>query len=777
MPSRASSRRVHRLEVHGVVQGVGFRPYVYRLATALGLDGSVCNAGGYVVIDAAGEPGALAALAERLPVEAPPYASVRAVRVSSLGAAEADIVRPGSGFRVVDSVAGGDAAREFPPDLATCTDCLRELFDPADRRYRYPFVNCTNCGPRATIIDALPYDRSSTTMRAFEMCADCLAEYTDPADRRFHAEPIACPACGPRLAWTQVSSGRPARAGSGDAALAAAVDLMAAGGVLALKGLGGYQLVCDATDSDPVERLREGKHRPRKPFAVMVGTAEQADSLAWLTAEERAMMRSVARPIVLTSARAGNSLAAGVHPGTDRVGLFLAYTPLHHLLLRALDRPLVVTSGNLSNEPIAIADEHALVRLRPLVDGFLLHNREIRARYDDSVAHVVGGRPAVLRRARGYAPVPLRLPIPAKRSLLAVGAQLKNTFALASGDRAVLSPHVGDLSDQTAQDAFEAGLTHLCELTGITPQVVAHDLHPGYLSTQFAKRRPEHHRIPVQHHHAHVASCAAEHGITGKFIGIAYDGLGLGDDGTLWGGEVLLADLASYRRFARFGQAPLPGGEAAVRRPARMALGYLLGSELEPDLVRTFTDRLPEREVDVVRRMIERRVNCPVASSAGRLFDAVAAMLGLCDTASYEAEAAIMLESVAQRDTAAELPWRLVRSGDLWVYDPAPTLRAVLAGTIDGVPTGRLAAAFHATMVAVTLALCERAVKYSGLRQVCLSGGVFQNRRLTSALRDALQNGGFEVFVNEQVPANDGGISFGQAAIAAARMAATKEVY
>ncbi|GAB3430856.1 carbamoyltransferase HypF [Flindersiella endophytica] len=775
---------MHRLEVHGVVQGVGFRPYVYRLATALGLDGWVQNVSGHVVIDAAGDLRALAALLERLPLEAPPHASVRAIHVSRPAPAERGLPRPGSGFRVIHSVGRAGPSGEFPPDLATCADCLRELFDPADRRFRYPFVNCTNCGPRATIIDALPYDRSSTTMAAFEMCTACAAEYADPGNRRFHAEPIACPACGPRLAWLPPSP-RPQSPLSpdcfGEAALAAAVELVGSGGILALKGLGGYQLVCDATASASVETLRWRKHRPRKPLAVMVADLEAADRLARLVPPERELLLSTARPIVLAEARSGTALAEGIHPGTDRLGLFLPYTPLHQLLLRDLDRPLVVTSGNRSDEPIAIADDDALDRLRPLADGFLLHDREIRARYDDSVTHVVAGRPAVLRRARGLAPAPLRLPVAAKRPLLAVGAQLKNTFALATGERVVLSSHVGDLSDQVTQEAFENGLGHLSRLTGISPEVVAHDLHPGYLSTQYAMRWPASRRIAVQHHHAHVASCAAEHGITGKFIGVAYDGLGLGDDGTLWGGEILLADLVSYQRFARFGRAPLPGGEAAVRRPARMALGYLLGGErlgsdgADPELVHSFTDRLPGREVEVVRRMVERGFNSPQASSAGRLFDAVGALLGLCENASYEAEAAILLESVVDPGGWRELPWRLIRSGDLWVYDPTPTLRAVLAGTNEGVPAAQLAAGFHASVVAVTLALCERAAGESGLRSVCLSGGVFQNRRLTGALREALRDAGFDVFVNEAVPANDGGISFGQAAVAAARTAAAKE--
>jgi hydrogenase maturation protein HypF len=752
---------IRRVEVHGTVQGVGFRPYVYRLARSLGLQGTVRNAGGHVIIEVAGAPAQLDALVSRLPAEAPPHAVVTRVLVSGGNGAE-----PAGGFRVVDSQPEAGAARDFPPDLATCDACLRELFDPHDRRYRYPFINCTDCGPRATIIDTLPYDRARTTMAAFEMCPACAAEYADPGDRRFHAEPVACPGCGPQLAWRS-----PVLAG--EAALDAAVDLVAAGGLVAVKGLGGYQIVCDATRPDAVARLRERKHRPAKPFAVMVADLAQARLLADLDAAAVELLCSAARPIVLADLLLGGPLAPAVNPGTDQIGLFLPYTPLHHLLLHELARPLVVTSGNRSDEPIAIDDGDAADRLGDVVDGLLTHDRVIRARFDDSVTRVVAGRPAVVRRARGYAPAPLRLPRPADRPLLATGAQLKHTFALAAGDRVVVSPHIGDLSDSDTFDAFERGLAHLSRLSGIVPAIVAHDLHPGYLSTQYALRCEERWRVPVQHHHAHVASCAAEHRVTGQFIGVAYDGLGFGTDGTLWGGEIMIADLAGFRRVGRFGRAPMPGGEAAIRRPARMALGYLFGAErlgrngAEPDAAKVFLDRLPEREVEVVRRMVARGINSPLASSAGRLFDAVASLLGLGDDASYEGQAAIALEAAAGRRLAPELPWRLAHRDGMHIYDPAPTVAAVARGVADGVPVATLAAAFHATVVAATHAVCVEVRRATGLRTVCLSGGVFQNRLLTEGLRAALD--GFEVFTNERVPANDGGISYGQAAVAAAR--------
>ncbi|WP_128378738.1 carbamoyltransferase HypF [Streptomyces cavernae] len=785
-----NGRTARRYEVHGTVQGVGFRPFVHRLAADLGVDGSVRNAGGFVVIEAAAPAAVLTAFAGRLRTEAPPRARVTRVAVRDLAMSPAPV---GAGFAIAESAAHPSAARDFPPDIATCDDCLRELFDPLDRRFRYPFTNCTNCGPRATIIDDLPYDRTRTAMGAFPLCRRCRAEYTDPLDRRFHAEPVACPDCGPRLAWLPGGEPRPGRRAEapgaqpvGEEALRAAVAVIAAGGIVAVKGLGGYQLVCDATDEDAVRRLRQRKHRWTKPLAVMVRDLRAAAGLAYPTATEKHLLTSPAAPIVLLTARAHSrpATAAGLHPGTRRIGLFLPYTPLHHLLLHDLDRPLVVTSGNRSQEPIVIDDDTAPDRLGGIADGFLRHDRAIRARYDDSVTQVLGRRESVVRRARGYAPEPMRLPVAAPGPLLAVGAELKHTFALADRGRVVLGPHTGDLEDADTLTAFRGNLAHLTRLEAITPVYIAHDLHPGYLSTQEAGRLPARSRIPVQHHHAHVASCAAEHGLTGPFIGVAYDGLGLGDDGTLWGGEILVADLAGYRRFGRFGTAPMPGGAAAVRRPARMALGYLYGAE---DLDETdrggpgiggprwegactagpFLDRLPATEVRTVRRMVERGVNAPLASSAGRLFDAVSSLLGLRDDAGYEAEAAIALEAAADPRERGELAWRLQRREGLLVYDLRPTLRDLLAGVADGRSVPCLAARFHNTVVAVTVAMAEEAARETGLGDVCLSGGVFQNRRIATGVASALRRTGLHPRLNRLVPANDGGISYGQAAVAA----------
>ncbi|MFD5256371.1 carbamoyltransferase HypF [Streptomyces bobili] len=758
-----SERITQRIEVFGRVQGVGFRPYVHRTATALGLDGWVRNINGHVELTASGRSAALRDLVASLREHPPPLAAVRRIEVTDVPGDEA-VVR--SGFTVRTSRADPSAApREIPPDAAICEACLRELFEPGDRRYRYPFINCTDCGPRATVIEDLPYDREHTTMRRFPLCSACAAEYTDAGDRRFHAEPLACAVCGPRLAWDDLT---------GEDALRAAVKTVEGGGTIAVKGLGGYQLVCDATDPVAVAELRRRKRRPAKPFAVMVRDLKAARRLARISAAAGDVLMSPQRPVVLLAAQ---SHLPEVHPGTHRVGLFLPTTGLHHLLLHELDRPLVVTSGNLADEPIATDDAEAHRTLGPVADGFLTHNRPIHARYDDSVVHIVGRTALVLRRARGYAPAPLSLPVPAALPLVGAGAQLKHTFTLVEDGRAHVGTHTGDLADAATYDAFHASYADLSRLTGIAPRAVAHDLHPGYLSTQWAHDRPFELRIPVQHHHAHVAAVAAEHGLTEPFVGVAYDGLGLGDDGTLWGGEILVADLTGYRRVGRFAHAPLPGGEAAVRHPARMALGYLHGLEPlgvprpAPWLTRVFTDRLDEREVRMVRAMVERGINCPQASSTGRLFDAIAALLGLGDTVSYEGQAAVALESTAGSLRADALPWRLTRVEGLWVYDPAPTLTALLGGLAAGVPVAQLAAAFHTTVAEVTAALVGRAVAAGAPRTVCLGGGCFQNRRLLTDVGRLLRTRGLRVLTGNAVPVNDGGISFGQAAVASALLA------
>ncbi|XUL91727.1 carbamoyltransferase HypF [Streptomyces galilaeus] len=757
---------MRRFRVDGTVQGVGFRPFVYRTAAELGLDGWVANVDGHVEGEVAGPPRSIAEFAARLRADAPVLARVRGVRLADTARQSAH--RPGFHVRHSPPAHEDDTTREVPPDAAICAACLHEMRDPTDRRHRYPFINCTDCGPRATIIEGLPYDRIRTTMDRFPTCPDCAAEYADPADRRFHAEPIACPVCGPESAWEELR---------GEAALRSAVKTVAGGGIVALKGLGGYQLVCDAGDPAAVAELRRRKQRPAKPFAVMVGDLGAAARLARIGATERGILISPERPVVLLARRerhGADPLAPEVHPGLHHIGLFLPTTGLHHLLLDELDRPLVVTSGNLGDQPITIEDDEVRSALARVADGFLTHDRPIRSRYDDSVVQCAGRTRITVRRARGLAPAPL--PLNVREPVAGVGAQLKHTFTLAADGRAHLGPHTGDLADLATHEAFLASYEHLKRLTGIEPVALAHDLHPGYLSTQWAEAQRLR-RVPVQHHHAHVAACAAEHGVRGPFLGVAYDGLGLGDDGTLWGGEILVAGLSGYRRVGRFATAPLPGGDAAVRHPSRTALGRLLGGETLGSplpyswLTRPFTDRLDPAEADIVRAMIARNVNCPLTSSAGRLFDTVAALLGLSDRVSYEGEAAVLLEAAAGDEHAVPLAHRVVQAQGLWVYDPAPTLTDLLERQADGEPVARLAAAFHVTLGLVTAELVARAVADGAPHTVCLGGGCFVNRRLLTEVKRRLHAQGLRVLVGGQVPVGDGGISYGQAAVAAARLA------
>ena len=752
---------VRRFRVLGTVQGVGFRPFVYRTAVNLGLDGWVANVDGHVEGEVAGGLRAIDEFAAHIRTEAPPLAHVRLVGLSTAHAV------PRQGFHVRRSAPGHSraASRDVPPDAAICDACLRELYDPTDRRHRYPFINCTDCGPRATIIEGLPYDRVRTTMRRFPLCPACASEYGDPGSRRFHAEPVACPVCGPQLAWDDQR---------GEDALRAAAKTIAGGGIVAVKGLGGYQLVCDADSEDAVSELRLRKRRPAKPFAVMVRDIETAVHMARVSDTERAVLTSSARPVTLLAGRRRHSLAPQVAPGVPRIGLFLPTTGLHHLLLDEVARPLVVTSGNVSDEPIAIADDRAHRDLAAVADGFLTHDRPIRARYDDSVVRIADRTRITVRRARGLAPAPL--PLAVTVPLAGVGAQLKHTFTLAGDGRAYLGPHTGDLSDASTYDAFRRSYDDLKRLTGIEPEMLAHDLHPGYLSTQWALDQ-DLRRIAVQHHHAHVAAVAAEHGVRGPFLGIAYDGLGLGDDGTLWGGEILVADLSGYRRVGRFATAPLPGGDAAVRHPSRTALGHLLDAEAvgtprpPAGLVQRFTDLLDPVEVSAVRTMVTRRVNCPRASSAGRLFDTAAALLGLADAVSYEGEAAVRLEAAAGTAHAVPLAHKIVRVGRLWVYDSTPTVADLLERRASGEPVQDLAAAFHLTLAHATSDLVARAVEEGSPRTVCMGGGCFVNGRLLVEVRRRLRAQGLRVLVGGEVPVGDGGIRYGQAAVAAAQVA------
>ncbi|HLI54115.1 MAG TPA: carbamoyltransferase HypF [Acidimicrobiales bacterium] len=750
-----------RIRVRGTVQGVGFRPFVYRHAQRLGLAGWVLNDSRGVLIEAEGTPAALDELARAIAAEPPRLARVESVETSPLAACGE------SGFRIVASPGGGTAAVPVSPDTATCDACLAELFDPADRRYRYPFINCTDCGPRYTIVLSVPYDRPATTMAGFAMCARCRAEYDDPADRRFHAQPNACPECGPRLAW----SGPDGRVvATGEEALAATIQALAAGGIVAVKGVGGYHLAVDATDEPAVGELRRRKARDDKPFAVMVASISEACRLCDLDRAAIEVLSGTARPIVLAPRRRGAAVAASVAPGLAELGLMLPYAPLHHLLLAGAARPLVMTSGNLTDEPIAHEDADAVTRLGPLVDGICSHDRPIHVRCDDSVVRALPAGPQVLRRSRGWTPAPLALPVPAARHVLAVGAMLKNTVSVAKERMVVPSHHIGDLEHLATYRSFLQAVEHLPRLYGVEPEVVAHDLHPEYLSTKFALDADAE-PCGVQHHHAHVASCLVEHGRTEPVVGVAFDGLGFGADGTLWGGEVLVAGLAGFERAAHLLAVPMPGGAAAVRNPWRMALSWANAAG-GADLAAQVGERLDPAWEAVAGLVASGR--SPMTTSAGRLFDAVAALLGVRATVTYEGQAAIELEALAAsaaRRGAGICPFTVDRSGPLPVLDPRPAVRHVAGAALRGEDRAEAALAFHRGLAAATAELAGEVAAARGLDTVALSGGVFQNALLSGLAVEALEKAGLRVLTHRLVPPNDGGISVGQAAVAAARTA------
>ena len=773
-PREALLRLRRGVVVRGVVQGVGFRPFVYRLALEEGLAGFIGNDTDGVTIEVEGPAEGLEAFLSRLRAEAPPLARIDSVAARELPATGE------AGFRIVASEVLGRVSTGIPADAATCPDCLRELLDPADRRYRYPFLNCTNCGPRFTITRRIPYDRPQTSMARFKMCADCQAEYDDPLNRRFHAQPNACWECGPRV-WLAGADGAEIAA---DDAVAATIDRLLAGEVVAIKGIGGFHLSVDATNEAAVMRLRERKRRFGKPLAVMVRDLEAAREVCALTAAEEALLTTSARPIVLARRKDGCGIADAVAPGIPWLGVYLPYAPLQHLLFadrRA--RALVMTSANLSEEPIAIDNDEARARLGAIADVFLMHDREILQRCDDSVAAVVDGALQLIRRARGFVPLGVELP-PGLRleapPLLAVGGHMKNVFALARGRFVYQSQHLGDLENLTGLDFFTESLDHLMRTFEIEPEAVAHDLHPGYLSTEWAKKRAAARGltpIAVQHHHAHVAGCMAEHGLAGEAIGLALDGTGYGADGRIWGGEVLVSRLDGFERFAHLEYVPMPGGEAAIREPWRMALGHLFraGFDVESDGVLSLLGA-KAAEARVLRRMMERGVNSPLTSSCGRLFDAVAAVVLGRRVVDYEAQAAIELEGLAV-DEADEPGYAMEIAGGDWSrrepvrIGAGPLWRTLVDDLRSGVSKARIAARFHAGVAAgfVRAAVLARAA--TGMKQVVLSGGCMHNRRLARLLRAGLEAEGFEVFQHRRVSPGDGGLSYGQAVVAAAILA------
>jgi hydrogenase maturation protein HypF len=751
------TQRVRKaVRVEGIVQGVGFRPYVYALAVGLNLGGLVGNDADGVFAEVEGTAPAVAEFLDRLEREAPPLARVDGVRswvVAPTGSATFTIVASLPG-----EAAGGPRRALVSPDTATCAGCLGELADPADRRFGYPFINCTNCGPRFTIVRDVPYDRARTTMGPFTMCAACAAEYRDPANRRFHAEPVCCPGCGPTLALID-ADGRPL----GGDPVGRAAELLLGGAILAVKGLGGYHLAVDATSDKAAAALRERKHREDKPFAVMAADVAAAGTLAEVDPTAERLLTSPRRPIVLLPRRPDAPVAEAVAPGNRQLGVMLPYTPLHHLLLRAMGGPIVLTSGNVSDEPIAYQDADAFRRLSGIADASLTHDRAIHIRTDDSVSRPFLNKETVLRRSRGYAPEPVRVRVRFRRPVLAVGAELKNTFCLAKDDQVILSQHIGDLTEAETLRSFTEGIEHVGRLFGIEPAVVAHDLHPEYLSTKYALDLAGVELVGVQHHHAHIASCLADNAAGGPVIGVAFDGTGYGLDGTIWGGEFLVAGLAGFERAGHLAPVPLPGGAAAIRQPWRMAAAYLDAAGAGLDVARRH-----EGQWAAVLSMARRGINAPLTSSAGRLFDAVSALLGVRDTINYEGQAAVELEQLA--DPLEKGCYRAAISpGPPFQVAGADLVHAAAQDLVRGVERPVIAARFHHGVAQLIEDGCRAVRDQTGLATVALSGGVFQNLLLLTEAVGRLETAGFRVLTHARVPCNDGGISLGQAVIAAAQ--------
>jgi hydrogenase maturation protein HypF len=750
--------------IKGIVQGVGFRPFVFGLARENALRGHVLNNQAGVLVDVEGECHRIDRFIERIKSDSPPLSLVESVtRLDNLAAQNyAD-------FLIVPSRTNGSGSLPVSADVATCADCLHEMSDPANRRYRYPFINCTNCGPRFTIIESVPYDRAKTTMRDFEMCAACRAEYEDPADRRFHAEPTACADCGPRLYL------------SGDTTsnqhdvIESARELLLEGRIVAIKGLGGYHLACDALNPQAVNTLRQRKYREDKPFALMAASVETIEKYCLVSGPEADLLASGARPIVLLDRKPGAGIPAVVAPNVNTLGFMLPYTPLHHLLFEGLDRPLVMTSGNTSDEPIAYRDTDAAARLGQIADYFLLHDRRIHIRTDDSIVRIASSKTAnrksqiVIRRSRGYAPAPVKTSFTAGRQILACGAELKNTFCITRDDNAFVSHHIGDLKNLETLRSFETGIEHFKELFDLEPDVIAYDLHPEYLSTKYALAREDiETKIGVQHHHAHIASCLADNGADGEVIGVAMDGLGFGMDRKMWGGEFFVADLKDAERIAHLDYIPLPGGAKAIREPWRLAAVYLQRAYGDRflDLDLDFVRGLDRPNWEILRQMMAKNTNCPETSSMGRLFDAVAALLGLRSRVNYEGQAAIELEAIASRSGTKSYEFQIEGN----IIKSEKVIRAAVDDLLNGRTQGAVSAGFHLGVVDLIGRVALRVRDERNLNRVALSGGVFQNMFLLERVRGALESRGFEVLTHSRVPANDGGISFGQAAVANARL-------
>lgn len=748
------------ISVKGVVQGVGFRPFIHQLATRHNLRGWVCNTSGDVKIEVEGEAKDIEQFLIGLREQAPPLSHIEDITVTQGSPANYEK------FEIRHSIAEEGKYQLVSPDIATCRECLREILNPEDRRYRYPFTNCTNCGPRFTIIADIPYDRPNTTMHHFRMCPECQQEYDDTLDRRFHAQPNACPKCGPQIQLID-AAGNPV---AGADAINKTSQLLREGKIIAVKGLGGFLLACDATSDNVVNRLRQRKNRPAKPLAVMVSSLDEVRQHCDINDEEERLLTSAGSPIVLMKWKPDSTITPAVAPGLKYLGAMLPYTPLHHILLRETGLPLVMTSGNLSEEPIAKDNDEALRRLGGIADYFLRHNRDIYARYDDSVTMVERGVPQFVRRARGYAPYPIHLNYTSQQ-ILGCGAEEKNTFCLTRDNFAFLSQHIGDMENLETMEQYINTISLYKRLFRIEPKIIAHDLHPEYLATKYAKElalKDNIRLVPVQHHHAHIVSCMADNGLEAPVIGVSFDGTGYGSDGNIWGGEFIVADYQKFNRMGHIEYLPLPGGALAIKKPYRTAISYLLSLGLNLNQGLNLIKQVDPLEIDIIKNQIEKNLNSPLTSSCGRLFDAVSALIGIRGIIEYEAQAAIDLEMLAcdEAGESGSYPFIVIESDGVSIIKLQDLFAAIVYDLQGNTPTARIAMKFHNTVARMIVDLCKVISSNIGLTYVALSGGVFQNRLLLRKAITLLESGRFEVFTHQQVPCNDGGISLGQAIIA-----------
>jgi hydrogenase maturation protein HypF len=781
MNKQNSTSILARIRIRGVVQGVGFRPFIYKLALRYNLKGWIYNSSEDVKIEVEGATEAVRQFQQALQAEIPPLAHIENMTVSYHSLAGHKT------FEIRHSVAEEGKYQLISPDIATCQDCLNELLDPKDRRYRYPFTNCTNCGPRFTIIDGIPYDRVRTTMRHFQMCTQCQAEYDNPVNRRFHAQPNACPVCGPRLELLD----RMGQSISQSDPIAQASQFLKKGSIVAIKGLGGFLLACDATNETAVSLLRQRKKRPYKPFAIMVHNIDAAREHCSISPDETKLLSSLQSPILLLKWKQGSSIVREVAPQQKYLGVMLPYTPLHHLLLSDTCLPLVMTSGNLSEEPIAKDNDEALRRLHGIADYFLVHNRDIYSSYDDSVAIVESGTTQLIRRARGYAPYPIHLEFQCKQ-LLACGAEMKNTFCLARDNYAFVSQHIGDMENLETLEHFMNTISLYEQLFDIHPKLIAHDLHPDYLSSHYAKDLGATglKTIGIQHHHAHLASCMADNRVASPVIGVVFDGTGWGEDGNIWGGEFMVADYQSFSRIGHLEYLPLPGGDAATKRPYRTAISYLLSLLGEKALDRatslshnssyrnkndhtsdiSFENQASQIELDIIKSQIARKLNSPLTSSMGRLFDAVSALLGIREIIDYEGQAAIELEMAACDENYINddrsYPFQILQDKDITIVKLNGLFTAILEDMDRKFSQAAISIRFHNTIADIAAEMCRLIASWTGIQQVALSGGVFQNRLLLRKTISLLEKDNLKVLIHRQVPCNDGGISLGQAVIA-----------